>query len=88
MVDQKAEQASTAAPAVLDLVDIELAQVEDLTQMRMRPHLLPYRRYIYVGECSLDGDARRETGNAVSIIPITRAVSSSRLELRVNVFSH
>lgn len=45
-------------PTELELVDIERSQIEDLVAMRMRPDLLPYRRYIYVGEMSLDRRTR------------------------------
>ena len=50
----------------LELVDIETSQIEDLKAMRMRPHLLPYRRYMYVGEMSLERTTRDRLGAAVS----------------------
>jgi hypothetical protein len=53
-------------PGDLELVDIELAQIEDLTGMRARPEILPYRRYLYVGEMSLDRKTREKAGQAVS----------------------
>ena len=54
-------------PTDQDLVDVEQAQLEDLTAMRMRPHLLPYRRYIYIGEVSLDKKTQQCLGAAVSL---------------------
>lgn len=51
----------------LELVDIERAQLEDLIAMRSRPHLLPYRRYIHIGELSLDQNARKQYAAEVSL---------------------
>jgi len=65
--NQKDINAKLAAPLTsLDLVDIETSQIEDLTAMRMRPDLLPYRRYIYIGEVSLDQRLCGHLGSAVS----------------------
>jgi hypothetical protein len=50
----------------LDLVDIEREQLADMVGMRMRPHLMPYRRYIYIGEVSLDHAARQRFAQEVS----------------------
>jgi hypothetical protein len=50
----------------LELVDIEKKQLEDLTNMRKSPHLLPYRRFIYVGEVSLQKDKKEKYGAGVS----------------------
>jgi hypothetical protein len=50
----------------LELVDIERKQIEDLTAMHKRPHLLPYRRYIYVGEVSLSKEQKDRIGSGVS----------------------
>ena len=49
---------SDASAQDMALIDIETAQLDDLARMRSRPHLLPYRRYILVGEVSLDRKAR------------------------------
>ena len=51
----------------LELVDIEKKQLEDLTNMRKSPHLLPYRRYIFIGEVSLPKDKKDRYGAGVSI---------------------
>ena len=53
-------------PLELDLVDIEQSQLDDLVAMRMRPHLLPYRRYLYIGEVSLDSKSKSKFENVVS----------------------
>jgi hypothetical protein len=50
----------------LNLVDIETRQMEDLTAMRMRPHLLPYRRYIHIGEVSFGTEKRNKLAAGVS----------------------
>jgi hypothetical protein len=50
----------------LELVDIEKKQIEDLTNMRKSPHLLPYRRYIYIGEVSLQKEKKERFGAGVS----------------------
>jgi hypothetical protein len=50
----------------LELVDIEKKQLEDLTNMRNSPHLLPYRRYIFIGEVSLPRDKKERFGAGVS----------------------
>ncbi|RXK38168.1 hypothetical protein M231_04542 [Tremella mesenterica] len=42
----------------LVLVDIELEQIKDLIKMRSQPWVVPYRRYLYVGEVSLDKSTR------------------------------
>ena len=55
-----------ATTSPLELVDIEAAQIEDLTEMRMRPDLVPYRRFLYIGEVSLDPRQRDKLGSAVS----------------------
>ena len=34
--------------------------------MRAKPEILPYRRYLYVGEMSLDRKTREKAGQAVS----------------------
>lgn len=51
--------------ATLELVDIETSQIMDLTAMRMRPELLPYRRYMYIGDISLDQRTTDRLGTAV-----------------------
>lgn len=48
-------------------VDLEQAQLEDLAAMRSRPDLLPYRRYLYIGEMSLDQKTRDRLGGPVSL---------------------
>jgi hypothetical protein len=53
-------------PRELDLVDIEQSQLNDLVAMRTRPHLLPYRRYLYIGEVSLDAKSKSVFENEVS----------------------
>ena len=53
----------------LELVDIEKKQIEDLTNMRKSPHLLPYRRYIYIGEVSLQREKKERFGAGVSLFP-------------------
>lgn len=50
----------------LELVDIEAKQMEDLTAMRMRPHLLPYRRFIHIGEVSFAADTKAKLAAGVS----------------------
>ena len=57
-------------PRPLELSDIEMSQIEDLTAMRMLPHLLPYRRYIYIGEVTLDQAARDRLGGSVGDGPM------------------
>lgn len=52
----------------LELVDIEKKQIEDLTNMRKSPHLLPYRRYIYIGEVSLQKERKERLGAGVSLL--------------------
>lgn len=52
----------------LDLVDIETKQIEDLTNLRMRPHIVPYRRYIYIGEVSLGAEKRNKLATGVSLL--------------------
>lgn len=49
----------------LELVDIEKKQIEDLTNMRKSPQLLPYRRYIYIGEVSLQKEKKEKFGAGV-----------------------
>lgn len=71
LADSKPDLKQPSLP--LDLVDVEASQLRDLTAMRMQPHLLPYRRYIYVGEVSLDQRSVDQLGAAVSIL-----ASSSR----------
>lgn len=51
----------------LELVDIEKKQIEDLTNMRKSSHLLPYRRYIYIGEVSLQKEKKERFGAGVSL---------------------
>ena len=53
----------------LDQIDVETAQIEDLIQMRTRNELLPYRRYLYVGETSVDAGTRERFSRTVSCIP-------------------
>lgn len=55
----------------LDLIDIETKQMEDLTAMRMRPHLLPYRRYIHIGEVSFSADKKSKLSAGVSLWTVT-----------------
>ncbi|KAK4684315.1 hypothetical protein P7C73_g5870, partial [Tremellales sp. Uapishka_1] len=56
-------------PTSLDLGDVERAQMKDMTAMRMRPHLLPYRRYLYVGRTSLEATSESAThGAALELI--------------------
>ncbi len=50
----------------LTLEDIEIWQLEDLARMRARPHVLPYRRYIHIGEMALSEESRRKIGAGVS----------------------
>jgi hypothetical protein len=50
----------------LDLVDIETKQIEDLTHLRMRPHCVPYRRFIYIGDVSLGIEKRNRLATGVS----------------------
>ncbi|ORX39150.1 hypothetical protein BD324DRAFT_313400 [Kockovaella imperatae] len=57
-----------ASTSKLNLVDIEQAQLADLTAMRMRPHLLPYRRYLYVGEASLSRADKEKLGASVEFV--------------------
>lgn len=52
----------------LDLVDIETKQMVDLTAMRMRPHLLPYRRYIHIGEVSFGAEKKNKLAAGVSCL--------------------
>jgi hypothetical protein len=59
-------EGKSKVPFDLELVDIEIDQVNDLTAMRARPHVVPYRRFIYVGEVSLDRKQRDKLGAAVS----------------------
>jgi hypothetical protein len=49
----------------LDQIDVEKAQIEDLIQMRKRTELMPYRRYLYVGEMSLDAVTKERLGRTV-----------------------
>lgn len=50
----------------MTLVDVETRQFEDLTMMRMRPHSLPYRRYIYIGDVSFGAEGRNRLAAGVS----------------------
>lgn len=59
-------EGSSSTRNELELVDIERDQMEDLIAMRSRPHLMPYRRYIYIGEVSLDKTTRQQYGQQVS----------------------
>lgn len=49
------------------LVDVERLGLEDLAGMRIRPHLVPYRRYLYVGQVSLKPQDKAKLGQAVSL---------------------
>jgi hypothetical protein len=66
--EAKKSDVATSEPTrrPLDLVDIEREQLADMVGMRMRPHLMPYRRYIYIGEVSLDHAARQRFAQEVS----------------------
>ena len=59
---------TTIKPNPLDLIDVEMSQLEDLAAMRMLPHLVPYRRYIYIGETSLDEKTLNEMSSTVSVV--------------------
>jgi hypothetical protein len=69
----------------LKLVDVEAEQLEDLTAMRGRPELLPYRRYLYVGEISLDRETRNRMGSAVRDTRFFRAKTA--LTIRIDRIS-
>lgn len=58
---------SSAYHTDLELIDIEKSQIEDLVAMRMRNELLPYRRYLFVGEMSLDRASRERASNARAV---------------------
>lgn len=49
----------------LSLSDVERLGVQDLSQMRIRPHVLPYRRYVYVGPTTLKPHDKEEYGDTV-----------------------
>ena len=51
----------------MDLIDLEKSQIQDLVHMRTRNELLPYRRYLYVGETSLDSVSKDRYGRTVSL---------------------
>ena len=61
-----ARPAGSTKSRELDLIDIEQTQMEDLSAMRGRPHLLPYRRYLYIGEVSLDPKTKSKYETEVS----------------------
>jgi hypothetical protein len=61
----------------LELVDIERRQIEDLTAMRKRPHLIPYRRYIYIGEVSMTKEQRDAIGAGVSTLSPVQQVEDT-----------
>ena len=84
LAKQRDEKAVVETPSVpLDLVDIETSQIEDLTAMRMRPHLLPYRRYIYIGDVSLDQRSCDKLGAAVSILATCSEFAQRTLRLNL-----
>ncbi|CAD6588444.1 MAG: hypothetical protein TREMPRED_005059 [Tremellales sp. Tagirdzhanova-0007] len=73
LANQRDGKADVEARSVTpDLVDIETSQIEDLIAMRMRPYLLPYRRYIYIGDVSLDQRACDGFGAAIEFLPPDR----------------
>lgn len=52
----------------MDLIDIEKSQLEDLVNMRLRNDLVPYRRFVYIGEMSLSSASRESySRNGVSL---------------------
>lgn len=59
----------------LDLIDIETKQMEDLTAMRTRPDILPYRRCIHIGEVSVPSEKRAKLGQGVSSVSLPFGVS-------------
>jgi len=70
------------------LIDVETAQLDDLARMRSRPHLLPYRRYILVGEVSLDRKARDRYEAEVSDVIIWNITGlTCRLSLSLQMTS-
>lgn len=64
----------------LELVDIEKKQIEDLTDMRKSPHLLPYRRYIYIGEVSLQREKKEKFGAGASLHYFVISLADNQVE--------
>lgn len=56
----------------LDLIDIERSQIEDLAGMRAKPHLLPYRRYIYIGGTAIGDDVKAGAKEVSRLCRLTR----------------
>lgn len=55
----------------LSLHIIEEQGLRDMARMRLRPHIVPYRRYIYIGELSLNVDRRnRAQEKGVSFVDL------------------
>lgn len=52
----------------LILGDIERYGLEDLAAMRVRPHIVPYRRYLYIGQMSLHAQEKAQYGATVSAL--------------------
>lgn len=50
----------------LDLIDVEKNGIRDLMAMRQRPHIVPYRRYIYIGPVS-NANVKKESDKFVSV---------------------
>lgn len=55
-------------PAPLNLLDVEMNIVGDLVDMRQRPHIVPYRRFIYVGALSNRAEINRYYEKAVEFV--------------------
>ena len=57
-----------AQPPPLDLLTVELEGIRDLMAMRLRPQLLPYRRYLYIGSLSNRNEAYRIGERAIEFV--------------------
>jgi hypothetical protein len=44
----------------LTQIDVEIAQGSDMMGMRLRPEIVPYRRYIYIGPVSMKSDQQNK----------------------------
>mgnify|MGYP006876497481 CR=1 FL=1 len=64
----------------LELIDLERAQIEDMIAMRARPHLLPYRRYIYIGGTSLAEDVGAQIREVRRFTPALYRLSKVNLD--------
>jgi hypothetical protein len=63
-----ANGAAAPPPPPLDLYSVELDTINDLIGMRSRPHIVPYRRYIYIGSLSNRSEAMRVGDRSIEFV--------------------